>query len=148
MNFYAWSAAFVCLSSIASGAIVLWKNPRGKKNLIFQPFALSIASWSFFYVLWQVSETPQNALLYIRLSIACAACIPATNFHAILEILDANNPRRDKIKLLFYFITVVILISSPTPYFISRVEPKFGFPFWPVPGPVIHLHFINLFIPS
>ncbi len=148
MNFYAASALFVCLTSFASGLMVFLKNPHGKKNRIFQLFAIGAFFWSFFYIFWQMSDTPEKALFFIRLSIASAVWIPATHFHAILEILEANTPRRILFRNFFYAVTIIIFIFTPTQYFIPRVEQKLDFPFWPVPGFFIHLHFINLLIPS
>src|SRR5260370_37701522 len=94
MNYYAFSALVACITCVLSGLLVFWKNPRGKKNLIFQLFVLSATGWSFFYVLWQMSTNEHDALLFIRLSITFGALIPVTNFHAILKILDAETPRR------------------------------------------------------
>lgn len=148
MNFFAFSALVVAIASFASSFFVLWKNPNGKKNRAYQLLGLSATGWSFFYFLWQMSETYDAALFFIRISIAFAAFIPVATFHAYLEILEANTPRRIKFRNLLYVTTFIIILSSPTPYFIPALEARAGFPYWPLPGPFIHLHFINLFTPS
>src|SRR3954466_15684497 len=110
MNFYAFSSLVVFLSSLASGLFVLWKNPRCRKNLVFQPLAFSITFWAFFYMLWQMSTNAQDALFYVRISIAFAALIPVTNFHAIVSILDAETPLRRTFIRFFYVTSFLIVL--------------------------------------
>lgn len=148
MNFYAVSALVVLLSCAFCGFFVYWKNPRGRKNLVFQLVLISTGLWSLFYIFWQLSPNPEEALLSIRLSILFGSLIPATNFHVIVTILDAETSRNRFYVKLFYATTLLLLLFVPTPYFISHVEPRGGFPFWPVPGPVMHVMFLFEFVPS
>lgn len=148
MNFYAFSELIVFLSCVLTAAFVYWKNPRGEKNRLFVALALAGAMWSFFYVLWQMATYPGEALLWIRLSVIGAALIPAINVHIMLKVLDLETPRRMVLIKIWYAITFLIIATAGTPYFIPRVEPRAGFPFWPVPGPVVDFLFVFQLIPS
>lgn len=148
MNYYAWGALSDGLICLFCSATVYLKNPRGTKNWAFQPFVLSGAVWCFFYVAWQTSTSPEQALFYIRLSMIGAVFLPVTNLHYILKVLDLETPARQKFKYILFFIALLTVSFAPTPYFIPRVEPKLDFPFWPVPGPMMHSHFIILMFPS
>jgi len=73
---------------------------------------------------------------------------PLRIFHVIVESLDVETPRRRCYIKIFYVITLLLLLSAPTPYFIPRVEPRGGFPYWPVPGLIIHFMFVFQIFPS
>jgi signal transduction histidine kinase len=146
MTYFVFAALFTLSLAVLSGLFVFWKNPRGLKNIVFVPFAGSLALWSFFYILWLLSATGPEALHYIRIAVACAAFVPVTNFHAVLKILDIETPLRRRFVKIFYFLSALIVLTAPTRYFITGVVPRAGFPYWPLPGPIFNLHVINLSI--
>jgi signal transduction histidine kinase len=148
LNYYAVSGLFNGFSCLFAATLVIWKNPHGTKNRAFLPFALTTAAWGFFYAAWQMSATYQEALFFIRLTVAGAALIPVANFHALLKILDEETPLRNRFKQILTVISLAAICFAPSQYLIPRVEQKMDFPFWPVPGPVYHLLALNLFIPS
>src|SRR5664279_4967507 len=116
MNFYAFSALIVCLSSVASGAFVFWKNPRGQKNIFFQFVVFPIALWAFFYILWQMSDNAVDALFYIRIAVAFAVLNPVTLFHGLIKILDAETPRRMIFVKFFYVLTLSLILFTFSSY--------------------------------
>lgn len=145
MILYCIVTAFVnAVASLFLGASVFLKNVRDGKNAVFGLFTMSVSAWSTFYVMWQISADAPSALAYSRGFSFCAIFIPLCYFHfsTLLAGRRSSNLRRE---LKIGYTTALILGTlSLTSLMITGVEPRGGFPNWPVPGviyPVYLLHF-------
>lgn len=142
MTFYAFSGLLNGLISTAAGAIVFFLNPQSRKNVLYALYCVSLSVWSYFYCAWQMADDPSKALFYTRALMMGAIFIPTFHYHHILSLFDLGSPTRKRILHVAYGLTAIYFLSNLTPLFIERVEPKDGFPFWPVPGLVFHPYLI------
>lgn len=137
MNIFAFLAAINTVVSLLIGIFVYTQNKRSLMNKTFGLFSLSVVVWSAGYFLWQNAKTPENALFWSRVLMVGAILIPILNFHFVLAFL--NKVKEQRIALyagyaLFFF----FLLSSFSSLFVSGVEQKLEFPFWPNPGILFH----------
>jgi len=137
LSFYAISSLVNGLTSTALGLFVLFKNKHDIKHRSYFAFSLSVAIWSYCYFFWQVSTTASDAIFYCRLLMVAAIFIPVLYLHHLLSLLERTKTSR---LLLFTCYTFVILslIAAATPYFVSSVDTKLSFRFWPEPGFLFH----------
>lgn len=146
MIVYCIVTAFVnAIASLVLGASVFLKNVRDGKNAVFGLFTLSVSAWSAFYVLWQVSTDPASAEFFTRGFSVCAIFIPLCYFHfsTLLAGRRSTSLRRE---LRIGYATALILAGlSLTKLMITGVEPRGGFPNWPVAGPVYSIYLAHFF---
>lgn len=136
MILYCIVTAFLnVLGGVVLGLSVFLKDPGQRQNQLFSWFTVSFAGWSFFYLLWQFAQTPEEALLYTRLLLGCSTFIPITYYHFVSRLTGQGNSLEIKIG---YVVAVLIAAFTPTPYLVDRVEPEMMFPFWPKGGPVFY----------
>jgi two-component system nitrogen regulation sensor histidine kinase GlnL len=103
---------------------------------------LSLAVWSCGYFFWQVSDTAEEALFWVRVLMAGAIFIPVTNFHHVAEILAKPPIEKRWIKFGYLFCFVALFLDIFTSYFVKSVSSKLSFPFWPEPGPAFHVYIV------
>jgi signal transduction histidine kinase len=144
MTYYAFSALFNCLASVAL-ALLVWSRSRGEDKVAksFCYFAMAVATWSMSYFLWQTSNSPDHALFFCRLLSLFAAVIPATFLHFIARITAVRRPRL--VMVLGYLPALVFIAMIPSGLIVARVEAKGGFEFWPVPGGIYTLFLAYFF---
>ncbi len=138
MNFFAFSAAVNGITAIILGATVLYKKPHHKRSQTFFLFWFSVFLWSFCYFFWQTTSNPVHALKWIRGLMFAVTLIPVFLYHYTVSLLN----RTDKKWLLYgsYALCIGLALTSFSSLIVIRVRPKAGFPFWPDPGPLFHLH--------
>ena len=146
MILYCIVTAFVnAIASLVLGASVFLKNVRDTKNQIFGLFTLSVSAWSGFYVMWQVSPDPLSALAYARGVSVCAIFIPLCYFH-FSTLLAGRRSTRLRRELTAGYVTAIIFAAlSLTRLMITGVEPKSGFPNWPIAGPLYSVYLAHFF---
>ncbi|HUG12309.1 MAG TPA: ATP-binding protein [Opitutaceae bacterium] len=145
MILYCIVTAFVnAVASLILGASVFLKNVRDGKNAVFGLFTMSVSAWSAFYVLWQVATDVPSALAYTRGVSFCAIFIPLCYFH-FSTLLAGRRSSKLRRELKIGYATALLLGGlSLTTLMITGVEPRGGFPHWPVAGvlyPVYLMHF-------
>ena len=138
MNYYAFSALFNATTSLLLGLFVFNKNRKGKTNIAFALFALSVIIWSIGYYFWQTSNDATSALFFTRLLMAGAVFIPATYLHFVLALIGKLK-EMGKLLIISYLVFFVFFLFNFTSLFINRVEPLLTFPFWPRPGMAFHV---------
>lgn len=137
MNIFAFLAAINTVVSLLIGIFVYTQNKRSLMNKTFGLFSLSVVVWSAGYFLWQSAKTPEGALFWSRILMLGAIFIPILNFHFVLAFL--NKVREQRVILYAgYALFSVFLFSSFSSTFVSGVEQKLEFPFWPNPGMLFH----------
>lgn len=137
MNIFAFLAVINTVVSLLIGIFVYTQNKRSVINKTFGLFSLAVVVWSAGYFLWQSAKTPEDALFWSRVLMIGAILIPILNFHFVLAFL--NKVKEQHIALyagyaLFFF----FLLLSFSSLFVSGVEQKLEFPFWPNPGILFH----------
>lgn len=145
MNYYAWTGLINGMIGTVCGVIIFFQDPKNFKNRISSLYFLSVTVWSYFYCFWQINQDPRWALLLVRGLMAGAIWIPIFQFHSVLTLFSIHTPRWRFFLRVGYVLTVVFFIFNFTPYFVNRVEPRLGFPFWPIPGPVFH-PYLTMFV--
>jgi len=139
MSYYAISAFINAITSVTLGWYVIRRNRQHQISRLFSYFAFSVAFWSSFYVLWQIDQSPERAIWWLRLLMAGAIWIPTFFLHFVTTLLDSeNSPRLKAVIRGLYWASAIFTVSDCTPLFISTHVPRFGFPYWPVPGIFFH----------
>ena len=138
MSVYAFSGLINGLVATICGATVYYHNHKSTKNTLYALYCVSLSVWSYFYCAWQLTSDPSLALFFCRGLMMGAIFIPVFHYHHILSLFDLGNKSRRIVLHVSYLFTGLFCLSNLTPLFISRVEPRLGFPAWPVPGPLFH----------
>lgn len=117
---------------------VLLKGVRQKKNLTFCFFAISVFVWSTGHMYWQLADSKQEAIFWIRILVMGSSLIPYTYLHFVTHFVGRPLP-----KLVFsgYVIALALNALAWTPYIFTGVEKRMGFEFWPKAGPLFPLYF-------
>src|SRR3989338_7500755 len=132
MTFWAFSAVVNGITSATIGILVYIKNRNKPLKLSYLLFCLTVALWSCFYYLWQMSRSEMDALFWSRSLMASAIFIPVCYLHHIYILLGIYEKRKREI-ILSYIFTFIALSISFSPLFVRSVEPKLWFMFWPNP---------------
>lgn len=139
MNYFAYSGLIIGIGAGICGFLVWLNNPSNPKNRSFVPYCLSILVWGLFHFLWQMAKEPDPARRLIQIGMMGAIWIPVFHYRCFSVLFD----RRSQNKRWIHFGTVAafaLTASNLTPLFIQRVEARFNFPYWPVPGPAFHFY--------
>lgn len=139
MNVYALSGLVNGLTATALGIFVYLQAPRDPRHRIYGLYCFTISVWSYFYFAWQLTDSHELALLFVRHLMAGAILIPILYLHHTLTILDLAEDYRIVIKA-GYMLTGIFLLSDFTPLFIAGVKPALFFRHWPQPGPMFHFY--------
>ncbi len=142
--FYPFSAFVNLTTSSILSIFVLGRNYKLPLNRAFFYFAFSVAFWSFFYFLWQISKDEAHALLWCRVLMAGAIFIPSTFFHFSTVLIDTFQKYK---KFIFcsYLISAFFLIIDATDLFVKDVRPRLSFLYWPTAGS-LYAPFLIFFI--
>lgn len=140
MSFFALSGLINAAASTLFGVLAYFKNPQNIKNRVYAFYCFTLSLWSYFYFFWQISKTEEQALFFARGLMMGAILIPVAHYHHVLKLFDLPNT---KFLRFGYWFSAVLLISNFTPWFVSGVEPRSYFLFWPVPGPFFHLYMMG-----
>lgn len=138
MNFYALSGLFNAIAATTLGFFIYSRAPRNPKHQTYALFCLSVSIWSYFYFAWQLTESRDLALLFVRLLMAGAVLIPIFYFHHVLILLDRVQQHR----LMLnggYALAGIFLVADATPFMVRDLQPEMAFPYWPKPGALFHV---------
>ena len=131
------SSVINAVTSTLLGVFVLSRGIRNPKNITYFLFSAAIAVWSFFYYLWQVSDSYGDALLFSRLLMVGSIFIPVLYLHHLFYLLGLQKSRSFLLKAS-YGAAFAWLLADFTPYFVSDVSPKLGFRYWLDAGVLYH----------
>lgn len=129
------SALVNALTSTILGLFLIYKDHRSKVNQHLAYFCLSIAVWGYAYFLWQMAGNAESALYWSRWLMAGTIFAGLTYLHFVLVFLGKEQNYK---KLLWFLYALAIFWEAVnfTPYFVSGVEARSLFEFWPIPGPL------------
>lgn len=130
------------VAGLTLALLVAMQKPRKAENVTFTWFAITGALWSASYFLWQISDSEAHANLWARIFSASAILIPVAYYH----FASIFTGRRSAAKILIgYILCVIFAICSFSPLIIRGLEPRGGFQWWPVPGPLYPLYLLTFF---
>lgn len=132
MFYYPFSAIVNLVASICALVIVSRKFwiPL---NRCFAYFSGSIAFWSYFYFLWQISTNPYDAVFHCKLLTAASIFIPITFFNLCVQLVYANNKFR-KTKSFLWSVAFLLLAFVTSNAMVKGVNEQLGFKYWPIAG--------------
>ena len=133
MIYYPISALLNAITSTILCVIVITRNPKSYLNRSFAYFAASVAFWSYFYFLWQISKSSEAALFWCRVLMAGAIFIPSAFLHFSVTLIGQRKKYLKTI-IFWYMVSIVFLLSDFTPLFVKDIQPRLSFPFWPTAG--------------
>ena len=133
MIYYPISALLNAITSTILCVIVITRNPKSYLNRSFAYFAGSVAFWSYFYFLWQISKSSEAALLWCRVLMAGAIFIPSAFLHFSVTLIGQRKKYLKTI-IFWYLVSFIFLLSDFTPLFVKDIQPQLSFPFWPTAG--------------
>jgi len=144
MTYFSLSALINALVSWLLGFYILGKNTKSKVNRAFFFWCSSVAIWSSFYFLWQISIDEYRALLFSRLLMFGAVWVPVTFYHFATIFLGIEKKEK-KIIIFSYLLGTIFTILLFTRLMVSHVEANLaGFLFWPRPG-IAYIFFLIMF---
>jgi signal transduction histidine kinase len=140
--FFALSGLVNGLSATLLGLFVISKSARDKRHQSYFLTCLFLAAWSFAYFQWLLSTDPARALFWTRAFMAAAVFIPPSALHHLLELLDRKIPY--KFILANYVISIFLFFTNFDSWLVAGVRPKGDVPYWPDPGLLFHVHFVQI----
>ena len=129
MNFYAISGLVNGITATIVGAYVFTRGYTDRRYQTYGLFCLSLSVWSYSYFFWLVSETPEQAVFWVKSLMAGAIFIPLTNLHHILELLKNPPPWRRWVWLGYLFCLIFLYYNLFSNLFVRGVSAKLEFPF-------------------
>lgn len=132
------------LIAVSFGVLVIVKNWRENSNRLFFLMTLALAVWGFSYWKWLSSDTYDQALFWVRLLSVGSVFIPVFFFHWTTVLFGKGERYR---LLIFSIYTASIFISAffSSSLFVSSVEEKLFFPFWPTAGILYSIYFFVIY---
>ncbi|MFC1658354.1 ATP-binding protein [Candidatus Omnitrophota bacterium] len=117
------------------GLLVFFKDRKVTINRKYALFCFVVTIWSLAYFLWQISDSREDALLWLRVLMAGAMFIPVSFMDFVFILLYGGKYKKHKKNInLSYLLFFIFLLLDFTPLFIKDVILKLSFKFWPVPG--------------
>ncbi len=147
LNYFSISALINAVTSLGLGCFILLSNRKERVAKYLVYFCFSVAAWSIPYFLWQIADTAEMAYFWSRILMFGAIFTSIAYFHLVLVFLKKEQEDVHRIMFgTFYFFVFFFTVANLTPYFVAGVEPRMGFAFWPIPGPLYSLFLIAFFV--
>lgn len=140
MWYFPFSGLANALTATICGLWVLLKDFRSRKNQAYAFYCFTLSLWSYNYFFWQISKTPESALFFARGLMMGAILIPVAHLYHVRLLFNLQPGRIVKFG---YGLCLIYLIANFTPYFISGVEQRLYFKYWPVPGILFHPYLLG-----
>lgn len=139
MTFFALTGLLNFLGSASLAAIVLFKNPRGILNRHFSYNSLSIAFYSAGYFVWQLSSTPEMAMIWFRVLFTGIILINLSFLFYVFALIEKIKQKRIELAVYSIINSIFIVLNLFSMLF-TELEPRFGLGFWPVPTVIFHIY--------
>lgn len=137
------TSAINAIASFVFAVMLFLKRPQRPANVAFCWFATMGGFWSIFYFLWMMADSAELALDFCRWLSAAAILIPVAYFQFVNRLLGHESVRAVAVGHLVAVIAAAL--SLGTDLIVAGVEPKLGFPYWPVPGPLYSVYLAIFF---
>jgi signal transduction histidine kinase len=143
--YFPLTALINTVASTVVGVYIIFAGRKAKYSRDIFRFCFAVALWSGGYFLWQISDNAVDALFWSRVLMAGAILTALFYFHLVINFLQYRKKLFYKtILIAFYVISGVWLLLDCTSFFVSGIEPRLMFEFWPTPGP-FYLPFLVTF---
>jgi len=76
---------------------------------------------------------------------AGAVFIPVTSYHHVIQLLGVTSKTKQRLINIGYFLSLILLLFTPTEFMVRSVSKKLDFDYWPNPGPAFHIHLMMFF---
>lgn len=143
--YYPLSGFVNAVASSSLGIIALKHNPWSALNRAFAYFSFTIALWSAFYFVWQLSDTAESAIFWCRCLMVPVIILPSTVFHFSVTLIEQRKRYSNIIKI-FYVCSLYFLTMNFGPGIVDGVTPRLFFTFWPTPGWAFPYHVAMTFV--
>jgi two-component system, NtrC family, sensor kinase len=141
LNYLALTSLINGITSTTLGYFVYTRGRKDIRCLTYVLLCLSVSIWSYFYFLWQTTQTTYLALYWVRGLMAGAIFIPVNYLHYILASVNEYKKNK-KILILGYTVAFTFFVFNFTPYFVKGVAPSSLVHFSPVPGNLFHFYIL------
>lgn len=142
MQFFALAGLINGLSATFLGLFVFSRKPHDPRHKIYALFCFCLSVWSYAYFRWLLAQDASTALFWSRVFMAGAIFIPPTAFHHLVKLAEKEVPYSFLVGN--YAFSLILFLGNWGPWVVAGVSPKSGFPYWPDPGPLFHLHFFQI----
>lgn len=139
MSFLAFSGLLNGITALSLGVFVLRKNWRSTQNRTYFNLNLSVAIFSFGYFLWQLARSADVAIFWFRILTVGIILINVAYLHFVFAFVGILEKRK-KLLGACYFVNFIFLILNAFTLLYTRLIPKHGFGFWPVPTLLFHIY--------
>lgn len=136
-SLFAYTGLINFITSVGLGTFLLLAKYRSHLCRAFALFCFSVAYWSIHYFWWLSASEPARALYLIRQTMVGAIFIPITYTYFTYQLIEKKTFKW--VHLLNVVLVLFFLHFSMSPFYITAVEQRLFFSFWPVPGPLFHL---------
>ena len=121
--------------SVVLGFFVFWRNREGLTNQAWTALAFGVGCWSVGSGLMLTLPSHQAALVWARIAHVGAAVIPIAFLRFTLALIGGRLPGR-RLLVGSRAIAGLFAILAMTPVLVADVQPKLGFRYYMVPGPL------------
>ncbi|MCD6590865.1 MAG: HAMP domain-containing protein [Candidatus Aenigmarchaeota archaeon] len=101
MNVYTLLPLFAFFANISLGFYILYRNPKGKVNILYALVAFSVAVWSLGDFLVFTSPTPESAIYWDKLSTLGSMLVPVFLLHFFLIFTKSELASKRRKYLLY-----------------------------------------------
>ncbi len=146
IEYYAFSGAVNCITSLILGIVVFYKSSHVKANRIYAYFCFSISFWSLFYYIWLSTGQKPLAEFFLRTCMIGVILMPSLFVHFTICFLK----RRESFKFIAfnYIASCLFMLTVYTPLYATNSSSFLVFPYWLKPGIIFHFfltHFVVIF---
>ena len=138
MNYYALVGLFNGVVVLLFSVGLLLRKPRINFYQSFLAFSISVGLWSICYSIWQIQTEHDPALLWMRIAMLMIypSCFGFLWF--AMEVCGVQIRKALKVGLIAT--PVVFMLLAFNSLMIKDVAPRLMFPYWPVPGNLMHFY--------
>ncbi len=102
------------------------------RNLAFCLFGFSIFVWSVGHMMWQLASNAKDAMFWVHVLVAGSIFVPYAYFHFAVNLTERSYLLKHVVA--GYVVAGLLLCFNFSDFFVSHLEPRGGFNYWPVPG--------------
>lgn len=124
------------LTTILLAIFVFAVNPFSPINQTYALANLSVSFWSFFYVLWQLSQNYQSAYDFLKLLMYGATFMPVFLIHFLLNYCGKMQQKKYVLPFI-YLLGFIFLLAIRNDLLFDKLKHKLTFIFWPDAGPMM-----------
>ena len=137
MSTYIFSNIIIFLTSLCVGTFVFLKDRKSLVNITWFFLNLCIAVCFFGFTKSALALDETEALFWLRFLNFGAILIPVLFFHFVTALLKKS---KRKTLIIFYFISIIFIVSNSTEYFINSAVKTYYFNYFIQPGVIYYFY--------